>query len=197
MPIEFPCQHCREYVRVPDWGEGKRTQCPVCRRVLTIPAGHSVPERPIEKHVVVTEFETTRSLAKNQARRRLRIPVNVCQGLLVLIILGSLMVAAVLLTSLLEGDSRAPSYAVSFFWISICLVQSILGVVGIHGLQHALNLGSGQWSWTGVLISIAMGILYVVMLPFAIWIAMLLRKPEVAGLFQNAKEDVGGMADAD
>lgn len=197
MPIEFPCKYCRETIRVPDWGEGKRTQCPVCRRVLSIPAGHSVPERPIETQVVESEFDATRRQAEDQARRRLRIPVNACQGFLVLIILGSLIYAAVLLTSLLEGDYEAPSYSVSFFWISICLVQSILGVTGVYGLQHALNLGSGHWSWTGVLIAIAMGIPYLVMLPFAIWSAMVLRKPEVAGLFQNARGDVGGMVDAD
>lgn len=197
MPIEFPCQYCRENIRVPDWGEGRRTQCPVCRRVLSIPAGHSVPKRPIQMRVVASEFDATRRLAEDQARRRLRTPVNACQGLLVLMILGSMASAVALLTSLLEGDYEVPSYSVTFFWISVCLVQSILGVVGIYGLQQALNLNSRIWSWTGVWISIVMGMLYVVMLPFAIWIVMVLRKPEVLDLFQTARGDVRGMVDAD
>lgn len=197
MPIEFPCTYCRENIRVPDWGEGKRTQCPVCRRVLHIPARHSVRKQTIQQQAAESEFDPARRHAEDEARQRLRIPVNVCQSLLVVIMLASSICGVILLTSLLEGDNWAPSYSVSLFWISICLVQSILGVVGIYGLQQALNLRGGRWPWTGVLISITLGILYLVMLPFAIWSAVSMTRPEIADQFSNARREVKGIADAD
>ena len=54
MTIEFLCDTCGTRLRVPDGSNGKRTKCPQCETILTIPATGVLPSVPAQPSGVGT-----------------------------------------------------------------------------------------------------------------------------------------------
>jgi hypothetical protein len=49
MPISFNCPHCHKPLKVKDALAGKKGPCPLCHKVLTVPAPSAAPATPVPK----------------------------------------------------------------------------------------------------------------------------------------------------
>jgi len=174
MPINFTCNACQKEIRVPDGTEGKKTKCPFCQAVQTIPtssdritggespsprasspfasADASDPENPFASPGSSSPRPMAaggRALPLGELRQRLLIPaivqfVFVCLGMLVA--LGYTVMGIVMMVL---DDQPGMVFMAVFYGVA-----ALLHIPALIGLIAAWRQSSFVWAWVGFIMSV-------------------------------------------
>lgn len=174
MPINFTCDACRKEIRVPDGTEGKKTKCPFCQAVQSIPLSSGEPKLGDPQTVPPTSpfgsvdmtdpdnpfaspgssgsrpiAATGRILPLGELRQRLLIPtivqfVFVCLGMMVA--LGYSVMGIVMMVL----DNQPGMVFMAVFYG----VAALLHIPALIGLVAAWRQSSFVWAWVGFIMSV-------------------------------------------
>lgn len=209
MPIEFQCTRCREAIRVPDGAEGKRTKCPQCQDIQTVPGESFIaaqtPSKPetdnpfkdqaeasnpyVSPHASSppTAPQTSRE-SRAAARARLYTPVVICQVMMLLMLLVVFLWAGFAFYIITDIPNAAGGAAEPWYLVVVAIAiffQTGLIVIGLYGLRHAANLQSVAWAWVGLVVTAFIGLNCLLLLPFAIWGMVVLADADVKKAFRK------------
>lgn len=194
MPIEFQCIRCWEQIQVPDGAQETSAICPHCQHRQRVP-GFSGP--PADRRVADSEEDLAAGDAadfvapltdrdfQDLARRRLRIPVKGCQWLLLVALLTIGMLGLFALGSLWERGVRITDFdgLVGGAVILIFVIAFLL--VTMDGLRHAGKADRLKAAWRGLVMAMMIGLVYPLLLPFALWGLMVMTNKDVERGFKR------------
>lgn len=188
MSIEFQCIRCWEQIQVPAGAEETSATCPHCQHRQRVPgfSGTSTTRPPSDPEQDLAAGKDADFVApltdrdfQDLARRRLRIPVKGCQWLLLVALLTIGMLGLFALGSLWERGVRITDFDGLVGGAVILIVVIAFLLLTMDGLRHAGKADHVNPAWRGFVMATMIGLVYPLILPFALWGLMVMTDKDV------------------